>query len=206
LVDIFFGPPEDSPMTSPDVDVAPLLPAARGGSQKALGDVLEACRKYLLWVARKQIDADLVPKGGASDLVQETLLEAHRDFDRFAGGSEAELLAWLRRLLLNNISNFIRQYRGTGKRGVDREVPLTTARGGSAPDEAPGEQLERREQVELLFRLIKRLPIEHRQVINLWYEDHSFEEIGRLMGRSTNAARMLWMRAIEGVHKLAAAG
>jgi RNA polymerase sigma-70 factor, ECF subfamily len=191
-------------MTSPDVNVAPLLPAARGGSREARGEALEACRRYLLWVARRQIDADLVPKGGASDLVQETLLEAHRDFDRFAGGSEAELLAWLRRLLLNNISNFVRQYRGTAKRGLDREVPLTGGRGRQAPDqqESPEDQLERREQVEALFRLIKRLPMEHRQVIGLWYQDHSFDEIGRLMGRSTNAARMLWMRAIEGLHRL----
>ena len=82
------------------------------------------------------------------------------------------------------------------------ETPLVVAR----PAVVAKTQLrERREQVEALFRLIKRLPVEHRQVINLWYQDHSFEEIGRLMGRSTNAARMLWMRAIEGVHKLAEA-
>ena len=62
-------------------------------------------------------------KGGASDLVQETFLEAQRDFPRFQGTSEAELLGWLRQMLLNNVANFTRHYRIT-KREVGREVAI----------------------------------------------------------------------------------
>ena len=100
------------------------LPAARAGSREALGRVLEACRAYLLRIANEGVSADVQAKGGASDLVQETFLEAHRDFAHFQGNSEAELLAWLRCLLLNNMANFARAYRATGKRQVGREVPL----------------------------------------------------------------------------------
>src|SRR4051794_12098658 len=87
------------------------LASAQAGCPAALGQALEACRNYLLWIARREIDPDLQSKGGASDLVQETFMEARRDFASFRGDSEQELLAWLRRLLLNNLSNFVRRYR-----------------------------------------------------------------------------------------------
>src|SRR5262245_35621598 len=97
---------------------ASLLSAARSGSREALGELLEGCRGYLLMVARDKLDADLRAKEGPSDLVQETFLEAKRDFGQFQGASEAELLAWLRRVLLNNVANFTRRYRTAGKRTV----------------------------------------------------------------------------------------
>src|SRR5436190_16314301 len=100
------------------------LAQARAGSTEAMGNVLEACRGYLQLVAGGRLDATLQAKGGASDMIQETFLEAQRDFGQFHGTSEAELLAWLRRLLLNNLSNFARHYRGTDKRAVGREVAV----------------------------------------------------------------------------------
>src|SRR5437870_8093656 len=100
-------------MADPREGAAQWLAEARAGSPEALGQMLEACRGYLLLVAQRELAPDLRAKGGASDLVQETFLEAQRDFPRFSGRSEAELLAWLRRLLLNNLANFTRHYRAT---------------------------------------------------------------------------------------------
>ena len=77
-----------------------LLAAARAGSREALGRVLEGCRRYLLGVAEGELDPDLRSKGGASDIVQETFLEAQRDFARFQGSSPEELRAWLRQVLV----------------------------------------------------------------------------------------------------------
>src|SRR4051812_49212731 len=95
------------------------LAEARAGSQEALGQALEACRRYLLLVAQSELAPELQAKGGASDLVQQTFLEAQRDFPCFAGTSEAELLAWLRCILLHTLGKFSRQYRATQKRGLD---------------------------------------------------------------------------------------
>jgi RNA polymerase sigma-70 factor (ECF subfamily) len=103
-------------MSRPSQDAARWLAAARAGSKEALGEALEACRGYLLLVANRELDPDIQAKGGASDLVQETFLEAQRDFARFAGDSKEELLAWLRRMLVHNLLNFTRRYRATGKR------------------------------------------------------------------------------------------
>ena len=191
-------------MSKPSQDAARWLAAARAGSKEALGEALEACRGYLLLVANHKLDADVQAKGGASDLVQETFLEAQRDFARFAGDSEEELLAWLRQMLLHNVLNFTRRYRAA-KRKVGREILLQTDSSAMAPVPgptalglSPSGQAMAHEQAEALEQALARLPKDYRQVILLRYqEEHTFEEIGRLMNRSANAARKLWLRAVE---------
>ena len=185
-------------------DASQWLPAARQGSREALGQALEACRNYLLLVANKELDPELQAKGGASDLVQQTFLEAQRDFARFQGSSEDELLAWLRRLLLNNLGDFTRRYRDTDKRAAGREVPLPggssacTASDLAADTPSPSTQAAAREQDEALESAMARLPEDYRKVL-LWryQEQRSFEEIGQLLQRSANAAQKLWLRAVE---------
>jgi RNA polymerase sigma-70 factor (ECF subfamily) len=181
------------------------LPAARAGSSEALGNTLESCRRYLLWVARRELGSDLQAKAGASDLVQETLLDAGRDFARFHGGCEEELLAWLRRILLNNLSNFFRSYRGTAKRCVAAEVPLDDVDpsgehddGLTARSSTPAEQAMEREQVQLLEEAVAKLPEDQRRLITLWHrEEKSFEEIARILGCSPNTVRARWLHAIK---------
>jgi RNA polymerase sigma-70 factor, ECF subfamily len=179
------------------------LAAARGGSRDALGSVLEACRRYLLGVARHELNGDLQAKGGASDLVQETFLEAHRAFDHFQGNSEAELRAWLRRLLHHRAAKFGRRYRTTQKRRLARESAMSAAGlaaglGPPAPLPSPSMELVAREQAQRLRQALERLPDDYRRVITLRYvEQCSFVDIGRLMQRTPNAARLLWLRAIE---------
>jgi RNA polymerase sigma-70 factor (ECF subfamily) len=186
-------------------DMGQWLAAARSGSAEAMGQVLDACRGYLLTIAAQELDPQLQAKGGASDLVQETLLHALRGFGRFDGDSEAELLAWLRRLLLNNLIDFARLYRATDKRQVAREVglPAADSSSGRGPELAgdgssPSGQAVHHEQARAVEEAMRRLPEDYRQVLLLRYQDErSFEEIGRLMGRTANAARKLWLRAVE---------
>src|SRR5205807_266881 len=115
-------------------DAAQWLPAAQAGSSEALGQVLEACRGYLLLIAQQELDTALQAKGGASDLVQQTFLEAQRDFGGFQGSTHEALLAWTRRLLLNNLANFRRAYH-RNKRQVSREVVLPQ---GDSSSRGPG--------------------------------------------------------------------
>ena len=181
------------------------LPAARAGSPEALGRLLEECRHYLLRIAGRGLDPGLKVKGGASDLVQETFLEAQRDFAGFHGESDAELRAWLRQLLLNNLANFRRRYRATGKRQIRREVPLEAgsstvnpAREVAGDIPTPSQAAMEHEEAEAVRRAMDRLPDAERQVLILrHHEERTFEDIGRLMNRSTNGARTLWLRAVE---------
>ncbi len=192
-------------MAEPLQDVAQYLPAARSGSREALGQALEAYRAYLLLIANRQLDPDLRAKGGASDLVQETFLEAQRDFAQFRGTSGDEFQAWLRQLLLHNIANFARRYRDADKRSIRREVALEeeTPSGGhgqnvAADTPSPSGQVIAQEQSEAVQRALQRLPEDYRQVIVWRYQEgRSFEEIAQRLQRSENAARKLWFRALE---------
>jgi len=182
-----------------------MLRAAQTGSREALGQALEACRGYLLVIAEQELAPELHAKGGASDLVQETFLDAQRDFARFAGDSEQELRAWLRQILLHNLDNFARRYRLTEKRALEREMDLPACRSSSfmpggvaAAGPSPSGEAMDHEQAAALQRALEQLPEDYRQAICLRYqEEKSFEEIGRLMNRSANTARKLWLRAVE---------
>src|SRR5258707_528940 len=101
-----------------------LLHRARCGNGAALGQLLELYRNYLKLLARLQIDRQIQGKVGASDVVQETFLEAHRDFAQFRGTTESELVAWLRQILVTNLANLVRHYRGTQRRDVRLERQL----------------------------------------------------------------------------------
>jgi RNA polymerase sigma-70 factor, ECF subfamily len=182
-----------------------LVAAARGGSRDALGRALEACRRYLLGVAEGELSPDLRSKGGASDLVQETFLEAQRDFGRFEGSSPEELRAWLRQVLLHNVGAFTRRYRATGKREIAREVGFGADSSLLGIQQVPagstlspsGVAIEH-ERALALRRAVDRLPEEYRRVVILRFEDGlSFEEIGQITDRTADAARKVWSRAME---------
>ncbi|HTU92322.1 MAG TPA: sigma-70 family RNA polymerase sigma factor, partial [Gemmataceae bacterium] len=158
-------------MSTPASDAERWLPAAQAGSKEALAQLLEACRGYLLFIAAQEIDPALRAKGGASDLVQETILEAYKDFTCFQGGEE-ELLAWLRRLLRNNLANFARRYRDTDKRRMSAEVPLEGGDSSAGMPESligsgstPSAHAMANEQMQAVEKALERLPDDYRQVI-----------------------------------------
>jgi RNA polymerase sigma-70 factor, ECF subfamily len=196
-------------MTELPHDAARWLPAARAGSREALGQVLEAARQYLLSIARQEFDPDLRAKNSPSDVVQETFVEAQRDFGQFHGDTEAELLAWLRQLLLHRVGKLRRRYRDTQKRRLAREVALGGDDSSEGPAGAlaantlsPSGQAMEHEEDQALREALGRLPEDYRRVITLRYQEQlPFEEIGELLQRSPEAARKLWARAVERLHE-----
>ncbi len=181
------------------------LAAAQEGSADALGQALEACRAYLLLVAEREMDPALRAKGGASDIVQETFIEAHRAFPRFTSQSHDEFLAWLRAMLLNNVTDFRRKYRGTLKRSSDREVAIDGGtsssdwRGLLASDvPTPSGEFSQQETMREIENALRRLPEDYQQVIFYRYEENlSFDEIAQRMQRTSNAVQKLFARSID---------
>jgi RNA polymerase sigma-70 factor (ECF subfamily) len=184
--------------SNPDARFTRDLAAARGGTAATVWDLLALCRGYLLEVAAARLAPGLRAKANPSDLVHDTLLEAHRDFAQFRGRTEAEWLGWLRRLLVHNLANFERAYFGTAKRQARREVALADAGAVPAPGPGPGSAVLIGEREQSVERSLADLPDEYRLVI-LWHcrDDLSFDEIGARLGRSADAARRLWSRAVD---------
>lgn len=184
------------------LSVSDLLLRARSCAPAELDCLFGACRNYLHLIARAEIERSLRAKVDASDLVQQTLLEAYRDFGQFRGSTEAEWLAWLRRILARNAAEFVRHYRLTGKRQASREVPLQDCSGPglqpTAPGESPSQALLRKERELLVADALMQLSEDHREVIVLRnLQRLPFDEVARHMGRSRPAAQMLWMRALQ---------
>ena len=67
------------------------------------GSQLLHYRNYLRFLARLQLDPRLRGKLDPSDVVQQTLLEAHAHREQFRSGTEAEYMAWLRRMLKDSV-------------------------------------------------------------------------------------------------------
>ena len=193
----------------PAVTASPLalLAQARSGDQQALGQILDAYRDYLRMLARGRVGQELRVRLDPSDLVQETLLEAQRDFGQFAGCSEGELTAWLRRILARNLADQLKHHQSQ-KRDIGRQQPLDMLieqahEALAAPLSTPSQHAARREQAVLMASAMAQLPPDYQQVIILRHlEGRSFEEVAATMHRSLGAARMLWMRAIERLGQL----
>ena len=179
---------------------------ARLASDPALGRRLEAYRDYLTILARTQIGRRLQGKADPADVVQETFLHAVRDIARFRGTSDQELAAWLRQILAARLADLVRRYCGTRGRDVRLEQALQVEldRSSQALDRglvsrlsSPSQQAARHEQAAWLAQALERLPAAYRDVLVLHHlEGCDFPEVARRLGRSVEAVKKLWARAL----------
>src|SRR5712692_8716718 len=112
-----------------DVPASELIRRCRAGEGPARELLFDRYRHYLRLLAEAQVGRHLRAKCDPSDLVQQTLLEAHRDFPCFAGNHEGELLAWMRKILAHNLYNETRRY-AAQQRNAAREVSLDQLQAG----------------------------------------------------------------------------
>jgi RNA polymerase sigma-70 factor (ECF subfamily) len=196
-------------------DPEQLLAEARRGRDEALGRLLEMYRNYLSLLARTQIDLHVQGRVDASDLVQETFLDACRDFGQFRGTSEIEWVAWLRKVLVFNLARVMQQQVVAQKRSTRRELSLdrhlaALERSSERMEAAlvgrhssPSVQAQRRERSAWVADQLARLPADYREVIVLRnLEGLPFAQVARRMGRSAGAVRVLWVRAVDQLRHL----
>lgn len=190
---------------TPNLEIPELLDRARAGDAAAMERLFAFCRSYVAIAAKAEMASWLRAKVDASDLVQQTMLEAHRGLKNFRGRTEAEWLTWLRRILAHNAADFVRQYHGVEKRSVGREVPLVASdesgaseRPLAAGDPTPSQLLISKERELKVADAVAKLPDDYQDVIILRNMQRlPFEEVAQRMGRSRPAVQMLWMRAIR---------
>jgi RNA polymerase sigma-70 factor (ECF subfamily) len=189
--------------------LALLLEAKRGGTVEQ-GKLLSLYSNYLKILAQTQLDRRIRRRVSASDLVQETMLEAHRDFSDFRGVTTAEFVGWLRRILVHNLIRVTEKHLQTDKRDVRREVYIHRLHASIEQSnsrlehvlvghhESPSSALGRHERMRLLADAMAKLPKDHRQIILMRHiEGLPFAEIATQMDRTSGACRMLWLRAMD---------
>lgn len=197
MSDISRGPSRD------ELTIVELLESARNGCVSSLGELLEKYRPYLLQIANEQIAPNLRSKAGGSDLVQQSFMEAGAAINGFRGNTSSEFGCWLREILLNNLSN-TRRYYSTDKRQIARELQLNESGdffgrvlNPIASDMTPSAKFLHQVDLDSMQKAFSKLPAVYQDVIVGRNRDRkSFQEIGGELGRSADAARKIWARAI----------
>lgn len=182
-----------------------LILQAKDGDDAARDQLLNSCRNYISVIARTNVETWMRAKVDASDLVQQTMLEAYQGFQEFEGTTEAEWLGWLRQILAHNTHDFVRRFR-TAKRDAKREIRLDAMQPNeSAPMlelsgnlQSPSQVIMQSEREFALANAITQLPDDYQEVIQLRnLQRLSFDEVAERMGRSRGAVQMLWARALK---------
>ena len=187
-----------------------LLSGARQGRDGALGRLLERYRNYLTLLAELKVGRWLRGKVDAPDVVQDVFLAAARDFARFRGTTEAELLGWLRRILACELADLLRHHTA-GRRDarLERRLEDDLDRSSKALDaglaasvSSPSQQAVRRERAVILADALKGLPEDYAMVVALHHlEGLTFPEVAERMGRSVDSVKQLWMRALGKIRR-----
>jgi RNA polymerase sigma-70 factor, ECF subfamily len=188
-----------------------LLQQARRGDDESRGLLLDRYRNYLNLLARALLGGTVRLNLDASDLVQQTFLEAHRDLAQFEGAGEPALAAWLRRILIHNLAQQA-EYHGRQKRGGKQRVSLDVLleRSGqfvnyvhNQPTTTPSEYAVRREQTVLLANALARLPEDQRTALELHHlQGLSVPEVSQEMGRSLLSVTGLIYRGMKALREL----
>jgi len=189
-----------------DAELMRLLALASEGDSGAVEQLFQRLYPYLLLCAREELDSDLRAKVRESDLVQQSCLEAHRDFPKFGGQSVSDLMQWLETILRSNAADLRRRFAATRRHGLEPAFSLDDSHSEQAQDAKESLQDEHavtgsgssvRKDLEL-DAAISRLPADYQNVILLRHRDKlSFAQIGERTERTPDAARMLWARAVQ---------
>ena len=192
-------------------DFGRLIDEARAGNRATLGQLLESYQSYLRLLAQIEIGRRLQGKVDASDIVQETFLEAHRQFPSFQGHAEGQLTKWLRTILAGTMANTVRRYAGTQARDLRLELDLAADLNQSTcalerilidQHSSPSQQAMRGEQSLLVAAAMSRLPEDYQAVLVLRHlEGLSFPKVAERMGRSVDSVEKLWLRGLTRLKK-----
>jgi RNA polymerase sigma-70 factor, ECF subfamily len=184
------------------------------GKDNAAPD-FESHRNYLKLQAEMQLSPRLKVKEAPSDIVQQAMLEAHRDLRDFRGKTDNELRAWLRMILTNNLAEVARRY-NTQQRTVRREVSLQEQMEQSSAmfmahldpkQETPSKLMMTQERSEKLAEALLKLRDEERTAVVFKHiHNMSVAEIAEHLGRTSEAVAGLLRRGLKKLRDHLSAG
>jgi len=188
-------------MTSENATEKDLVDRARRGNQEAWGALVRRHADGLRARVRNRLSPALMRKVSLADVIQEACLVASQRLHEFEYRGDGSFARWLGKIADNRALKVVEQYAGTAKRQIAREVsrndrPDTRYFLGGEP--SPSQHAMAGELRSAATRALRRLSDDHREVLRLVQdEERSFAEVAQSMGRSTDAVRMLYARALD---------
>ena len=167
---------------------------------------IDAYTDYLRLLARLHLAPKLRRRLDPSDIVQQTVLQAHARREQFRGTSEEEWIGWLRAILTNVLAAAMRDH-GRQARDVGRERSIEAQFAESASrleqwlaaeQTSPSQQASRQEQLVRLASALTKLPEDQREAVELHHlAGYTVAEVGEMMGRTRAAAMGLIFRGLQ---------
>jgi RNA polymerase sigma-70 factor (ECF subfamily) len=193
---------DDPPLTdahSPNDE--DLVRRVRAGDEAAARLLFDRHLAALRAKARARLPASLRGKVGASDIVQDAWLAAFLDVAKFEDRGDGSFAAWLRTILERRVVDEVRRHAGARKRDLKREVRLGTEAARREPDRGqptPSVEVRDAEESARLRAVVDSLSDDYASVIRLVHrEGLTLVEAGARMGRTPDATRMLYNRAMD---------
>jgi RNA polymerase sigma-70 factor (ECF subfamily) len=173
-----------------------LIQRAKSGSAEALNQLYERCAGRLLGFIRLRLGRELRSRLESRDILQAALLKSVEHINELEATDSRGLMAWLARIAEHEIRDRA-DYHHRQRRDAAREVPIDDSTAPPALTRSALSRLILSEEAQRLETALDSLIERHREVILLRkFEGLSFGEIGRRIGKSEDASRMLLARAM----------
>ncbi len=183
-----------------------LVSLAQDGDSSALDQLCRIYSERVLRIVRFRMGRELRGKMESMDLVQDAFVAAVKDLSKFEYRDEGDFLRWMSKIAENKIRDNLKRLHAD-KRDIRREVPIDH-RVPTAEDSCPRMPEPIRtttpsvifsvsEELDKLENAMNLLKPEYREVIVLnQIEGLSLKQIGDRLSKSTDAVRMLVVRAM----------
>lgn len=187
-----------------------LLEQAGDGDEAAREALLQRHRSRLARMLAVRLDRQLATRLDTSDVVQETLAEAHAQLDEYLGSRPMSFYPWLRSLAERKLADAYR-FHHRQRRDIDREQPLFLADGSVVelarqlvcPGTGPQRAQVRAETREQVRAALIRLPERDREVLVMYHlEQLTAGEIAEVLGLTEEAVRSRQRRALRRITRL----
>jgi RNA polymerase sigma-70 factor (ECF subfamily) len=196
-------------LTADSRETQRLLERIRAGETDAFNRLFARYRSYLRQIVSMQMDPILHARIDASDVVQETQLEAARRMSDFLEREPMPFGVWLRKMAHERLLNVRRRHLGAKRRAARREVPLPDRTSLQIAGQLPGrgttpsQQLGRRELARHVRRAVAQLPLPDRQILLMrYFEGLSYEDVGYILEVDPVTAMKRQGRAVLRLHRV----
>ncbi|HEY3323646.1 MAG TPA: sigma-70 family RNA polymerase sigma factor [Planctomycetota bacterium] len=180
-----------------------------GGDEAALGELFSRYRERLRRMVELRLDRRLLGRVSASDVLQDSYLEALKRLSHYGGEEKMPIHLWLRLITGQRITDLHRQHFGAAMRDIGREVPINRSIMPQATSislaaqlvaelESPSQAAVKAEALAQLEAALESMEPLDREVLALrHFEELTNDEVAEVLGIKKAAASNRYVRALK---------